>query len=265
MRKFLTGFDLKIIGIIFMVVDHVKTYLGPFIGLPAWVSLLGRFVAPLFVFLMIEGFYYTRDRKKYFIHLFIGGVLMHGINIMHNIFVKGSFANPYTGEFDIFSLLQGQNIFMTLALLLLFIWGIDTLRFTNLKFGKKTLLALGLFLLIPFIFISEGGIYELIMGLIFYFFRGNIKNIVITVILFTSILFAHTLYNYFSIEGIGTLYQVLTFSNEYMMISVLPFIYLYNGKRGGNGSVWQKELFYYFYPIHLIIIYLVQDKFLGLI
>ncbi|MET1943956.1 TraX family protein [Enterococcus faecalis] len=265
MKKVLTGFDLKVIGIIFMVIDHVKSYLGTFIGLPAWVSLLGRFVAPLFVFLMIEGFHHTRDRKKYFIRLFIGGILMYGINIVHNLLIKNSFTNPYTGEFDIFSILQGQNIFMTLALLMLFIWGIDVLRYTSLKFGKKTLLVLGLLLLLPFIFISEGGIYELIMGLIFYFFRGNLKKITIAVMIFTVILFSHTMYNYFSIEGIGTLCQVLTFSNEYMMITVLPFIYLYNGKRGGNGSLWQKELFYYFYPIHLIIIYLLQDKFLGII
>lgn len=265
MKKVLTGFDLKVIGIIFMVVDHVKSYLGTFIGLPAWVSLLGRFVAPLFVFLMIEGFHHTRDRKKYFLRLFVGGILMYGINILHNLLTKDSFINPYTGEFDIFSLLQGQNIFMTLALLVLFFWGIDKLRYSELKRIQKVFLVLGLVFLIPFILISEGGIYELIMALIFYFFRGNLKKTTIAVTIFTVGLFIHTMYNYFSIEGIGTLYQVLTFSNEYMMITVLPFIYLYNGKRGGNGSLWQKELFYYFYPIHLIIIYLLQDKLLGII
>lgn len=46
-----------------------------------------------------------------------------------------------------------------------------------------------------------------------------------------------------------------------MMITVLPFIYLYNGQRGGSGQKWQKNLFYYFYPIHLIIIYILSTIF----
>ena len=78
-----------------------------------------------------------------------------------------------------------------------------------------------------------------------------------------GLLLAHTLFNYFTISYIGSLYQVLTFSNKYMMISVLPFIYYYNGERGGMGARWQKELFYYFYPIHLVVIYLLQDFLIG--
>lgn len=51
---------------------------------------------------------------------------------------------------------------------------------------------------------------------------------------------------FFQIPGMGTLYQVLTVSNQYLMVSVLPFIYWYNGQRGGSGARWQKELFYFF-------------------
>lgn len=88
MKKQLTGFDLKIIGIVFMLIDHIYSYLGYYLGLPKWVSLLGRFVAPLFVFLMVEGFFYTRNRKKYFIRLFTAGILMHVINLIHNLLTK---------------------------------------------------------------------------------------------------------------------------------------------------------------------------------
>lgn len=265
MNKRLSGFDLKLIAIIFMVIDHVNTYLGDYLGLPLWTSLLGRFVAPLFVFLMIEGFHYTHNRRKYFTRLLMGGILMYGINIAHNLLVKESFTNPYTGEFDLFSLLQGQNIFMTLAFLVLFIWGLDTLLKVKLKGWQYPLLIVGLIAILPLILMSEGGIYEIVLALIFYLFRGNMMKITISVLLFSAVLLGHTLFNYATIEGMGTLYQVLTFSNEYMIATVLPFIYLYNGKRGGNGAKWQKELFYYFYPVHLIIIYLLQDVLLGII
>lgn len=86
---------MKIIGIIFMVIDHINIYLGNVLHLPLWVSLLGRFVAPLFIFFIIEGFYYTHSRQKYFLRLFVGGVLMYGINLLSNILMNNT-TNPYT-------------------------------------------------------------------------------------------------------------------------------------------------------------------------
>lgn len=264
MNKFFSGFDLKVIGITFMLIDHVNTYLGTYLEWPLWVSLLGRFVAPLFVFLLVEGFHYTHDRKKYFLRLFIGGLLMYVINIGHQLLIKADPINPYTGKWDPYVYIQDQNIFMTLALLFLFIWGLDTFITKSLQSWQAFRLFLGLCCLLPLILMSEGGIYELIMGLIFYLFRGNMRKISLAVLAFTACLFLHTWFNYLTISGIGTFYQVFTFSNEYMMVAVLPFIYFYNGKRGGSGAAWQQKLFYYFYPIHLIIIYFLQDLLVGL-
>ncbi|MHC5373066.1 TraX family protein [Enterococcus sp. LJL120] len=259
MQKFLSGFDLKIIGIIFMVIDHVNSYLGNFLGWPLWVSLLGRFVAPLFVFMLVEGFQHTSNRQRYFLRLFIGGIGMYGINIAHNLITQTSFVNPYTGEFDVFLLLQGQNIFMTLALLFALIWLLETILKKGLSWQKRILLSFVLILILPFLLFSEGGPYELVMALIFYFFRGQFGKIAIGVSLFSGLLLAHGIFNFLSLPDMGSLYQVLTFDNEFMMITVLPFIYFYNGQRGGSGAVWQRNLFYYFYPLHLIIIYVLRD------
>lgn len=258
--KGLSGFSLKIIGIIFMVIDHINIYLGNVLHLPLWVSLLGRFVAPLFIFFIIEGFYYTHSRQKYFLRLFFGGVLMYGINLLSNILMNNT-TNPYTKQFDVFYLFQGQNIFMTLALVLLWIWILDTMIVNHLHIARYTMLIIALVVIMPFIIISEGGPYELVMGLIFYLFRGNFKRISMGVTIFSILLFVHALMTYFGQVEVGSLYQTLTFDDEYMMITVLPFIYLYNGQRGGNGQKWQKNLFYYFYPIHLIIIYILSNIF----
>ncbi|HCT95370.1 TraX family protein [Vagococcus sp.] len=48
-RRGLSGFDLKIIGIIFMVLDHSYDAFVSF-GAPLWMTLLGRTVAPIFYF-----------------------------------------------------------------------------------------------------------------------------------------------------------------------------------------------------------------------
>lgn len=58
-----TEFTLKLIALAFMVLDHVHTYLG--VG-PEWISLLPRFVAPLFVYFLVEGFFHTHNLEEVF-------------------------------------------------------------------------------------------------------------------------------------------------------------------------------------------------------
>ena len=76
MKRGLDVFKLKLISLVFMITDHVYSYLnGPVHGYqaealwPQWIPLLTRFVSPLFLYLMIEGFYHTRSRKKYLTRL----------------------------------------------------------------------------------------------------------------------------------------------------------------------------------------------------
>lgn len=254
MQKVFSGFTLKIIALVFMLIDHINTYLGPTLHIPNWISLLGRFVAPLFVFLMIESYFHTSSKRKYFTRLFTAGILMHVINILRNILIKTPLNNPFTGNFEFFRILQGQNIFMTLALVFAFIWILDRLKQSQ---GSKVLNILLLIGLILPILISEGGPYELLLGIIFFKFRGNFKKISISVLIFSGLLFAKMFLYY--IQGYpGSFYSLVTFDNEFMICSVLPFIYLYNGKRGGSGKKWEKQLFYYFYPAHLIVLYALQ-------
>lgn len=54
-------------------------------------------------------------------------------------------------------------------------------------------------------------------------------TIIISVWLFSAILLGHILFNYFTIEGRGTTYHVFTFSDEYMIVTVLLFIYPLHG------------------------------------
>lgn len=256
MKKGLTHYQLKWIGIIFMVFDHINTNFGTQLHWPLWFSLVARFVAPLFVFMMIEGFYYTHNRKKYASRLLIGGFAMLMINIIHNFLTTASFTNPFTGQFDPFLVIQGNNIFLTLAWLFLLIWSMDSFRNAK-QLSQKIGLMIACLLLIPLILFSEGSIYELVIGLIFYFFRGNLKRISIGIIAFSLILALHA-YSTFSTGDSGTFYQVFTFDNEYMIFTVLPFLYAYNGKLGGKGTRFDKQFFYYFYPAHLIVLYIIQ-------
>lgn len=58
----LDGNQLKLIAVFFMIFDHIYSYL--FLGvLPAWFSLIARFVTPLFVYMLVEGLSHIKSKE----------------------------------------------------------------------------------------------------------------------------------------------------------------------------------------------------------
>ena len=77
-RKVLDGFWLKMIGFVFTLIDHIGLIFRSNIGETAYTILrdMGRLAMPIFIFLAIEGVYYTRDYWMYFIRLMTMGFLL---------------------------------------------------------------------------------------------------------------------------------------------------------------------------------------------
>lgn len=83
----LSGSTLKLIAIITMLIDHIgastlETYMHFYPEASVkWESiynicrLIGRVAFPIFIFLLIEGFYHTKNRWRYARNLFIFGLL----------------------------------------------------------------------------------------------------------------------------------------------------------------------------------------------
>lgn len=86
-KKGISGSTLKLIAIITMLIDHIGAstlvaymYFHPEASSEWWsvytiMRRIGRIAFPIFIFLLIEGFYHTRNRFKYARNLFIFGVL----------------------------------------------------------------------------------------------------------------------------------------------------------------------------------------------
>ena len=254
-RHGLTSYQLKILAIIFMLIDHLNMYLGDDFGWPAWVGFLGRFVAPLFAFLIVEGYFHTRSKKNYLGRLLLGALIVGVGNIVYNLLTK-AYINPVTHQPDYFLFIGPHNIFLTLAMELILIWSLD-----NVLRHHRIILSLGTLAFSSILMLAfEGGIY--LSPLVSLFFLGqkyqSQRVMVIGIIAWCLLLFGRACLTYQTgTTGEPSLYNYLTFNNEFMMIMVVPLIYLYNGQRGGNGSKFERNLFYYFYPLHLWIIYLV--------
>ena len=237
MKKIINNNTLKIIAIILMLLDHLW---GTIIPGNQWMTLIGRMAFPIFAFLIVEGFFHTSDLKKYMKRLFIFGLISE---IPFNLIYTGSIIFPFH-----------QNVMFTLLLGLLIINEIDKIK-NNKEIKKKIIpiLKIFLFLIISIIGFVDYGVTGVLTIVVFYLFRGfKLAWIgqLISLILLYIVFF----------EGQSVILNI--FNHEYFLplqsIGVLSliFIWLYNGEKGKNNKLI-KYLFYSFYPVHMLVIYLI--------
>ena len=118
----LNGTQLKAIAFFSMLLDHVNNALlvpilegkGFLLQVSNLLSILGRIAFPLFIFFLVEGFFKTRNRRKYLLHLFLFGVISE---VPFDLFTSKVLFNP-----------NGNNMMFTLTLCLSCIWIIDIFK-----------------------------------------------------------------------------------------------------------------------------------------
>lgn len=140
---------LKLIAIISMLIDHIGGAFYPQYPVFRW---LGRLAFPIFCYCLTVGLLYTHDIKKYFGRLLLFAVISQPI---------------YAWKVDptaFWENLTNWNIFFTLILSLLFMWGITRRRWYGVCTAVLTLLTLGIW---NFDYSFTG----VILMLIFYFCR----------------------------------------------------------------------------------------------
>ena len=259
MKKGLNSYQLKLIALCFMILDHLYSKLNwpmheylnwPF--WPQWIPVITRFVSPLFLYLMVDGFYHTRSRQKFLTRLFTAALIMQAGNIVLNYVFHN--VDHYTGKYTFRSLLNGNNIFLTLAVLFAFIWCLE-----NMKQRKKVILNVVLaFLTGAFSLFLEGGFELLPVTLVVWFFHERKALQCVGICVWSGLLLAKALISYFTGSMGTSLYVDLCFDNEWAMFVVIFFILLYNGERGKNTK-FTKYMFYVIYPLHLWILEIVRN------
>lgn len=218
---------LKIIALITMIIDHVGKVF--FDGIEIF-RIIGRLALPIFAFFVAEGFYYTKNRKKYVLTM-LAFTLISWL--------------PFCLAFDL--PFYKSNI---IGIFLLSILGMYL--FEKLRQNKKVwtfwvsfiILYLTVVLVLDFAEIIPEGIFGVLLPLMFFVFRekpvAKFCSASIVLVLMSSIAF---------LDGV----QGLVDFRQFFSLLALVLIFFYNGEKGKANL---KYLFYIGYPAHLSIIYI---------
>lgn len=233
----LTSNMLRILAMAFMICDHLWAKVVPGND---WLTYIGRMTFPIFAFMISEGFIHTKNLRKYIFRL-LGFALVS--EIPFNLFYGGSWFYPYH-----------QNVLFTLLFGLLAITLIDKAKKNR---DKKTIIKTVLLLILlgvaSFIGFVDYGFFGFLTVIMFYLFRSFpfawLAQLA-AMILFNVVLFEGQL---IPVEIFGKTYEIA--AQGFAVFSLIP-IWLYGGRKGKSNKILQYG-FYAFYPVHMLIIWLV--------
>ena len=236
--RFLNSNTLRLVADLLMISDHVWATAMSFGN---WMTYIGRMAFPIFAFQIAEGFVHTKNFKKYALRLLAFALISE---IPFNLFYSSRWFNPYH-----------QNVMFTLLLGLLAIKVIDNLKKDiSPKNIGKSLLWLALIAVGGTLGFVDYGFLGVLTVVMFYLCRGYrftpilqlIGMILINIVFFEGQVFIFDVF--------GKTVEIP--SQGFAVFSLIP-IWLYNGKKGKSSKVLQYG-FYAFYPVHMLILYLIK-------
>ena len=227
--QFLTSFSLKITALVTMLIDHVGLLFFP--QYPVF-RMIGRLSFPIYCFLLSQGFIYTKNRGKYLLRLLIFGFISA---VPHTLFI---YSEPF------WKVGQSINVMFELAAGFVVLILLDKAK--KRRNSKSLNAAVKLTCLTLCLFVSLAaqllnfsyGAYGILLIAGFYLFSENARLQCLNLFVCTFLY-----YLVFSVEL--QLYAVF----------VCPLFICFNGKK---GKPLFKYIFYFFYPLHLLVLYLIK-------
>lgn len=233
----LSSFTLHVLAMAFMLCDHVWAAVLPQYRI---LTCIGRIAFPIFAFMAVEGYFYTKNLKKYLSRLFLFALISE---IPFNLFYGGNL----TG-------LSHQNVLWTFLLGLLLVHMVETTKHKG-KVWLTVLASIGAILIglivgtVTMVDYYGAGVLTV---LVFYFFRGKkwwcyLGQLVGMYYVNVELLGGF----YYPIYPFGIYFELE--EQSLAMLSLIP-IWLYRGRQGYHAK-WFQQFCYWFYPVHMLILY----------
>lgn len=224
MHMTLSRNQLKWIAIWTMVIDHIGYLLIPQSTMPVLYHIMrgiGRLSFPLICFLLVQGFTYTHSRGKYLARLWCFALVSE---VPYDLAFSGKMAAW-----------SSQNIFFTLGIGLVVLWGMAEME-KRLEGVQKCVVD---------IMILFGG-----MGLA-VLFRGDYSMWGILMI----VAFYVCRYDFEMLLWVFPLICLCQSWLETAAVLALPAVRLYSPRKQEGVTKLPKGFFYWFYPVHLLVLW----------
>lgn len=227
--KLLSGAQLKYIAFTSMLIDHVNKALvypnlngGILLVISDIFDVLGRIAFPIFMFLLIEGYFRSTNRWKY-----LGMLLLFGLisEIPYDMFASASYFEP-----------NWNNIMFTLALILAIVWSIDTLK------EKMGIRWRKLWYFISVVIVGAGCLVSMNLGLDYEYH---------------AVLIGYFLYIFHEKPVWAIPFCYLSIYKEPWALLGFGLSLTYNGERGRQNKIVN----YLFYPVHLFVLGMIRIDF----
>ena len=236
----ITSASLHMMAMFFMLCDHLW---GTIVPGNDWLTCIGRISFPIFAFMIVEGYFHTKNLKKYVYRLLVFALLSE---IPFNLAMGSSIFYPIH-----------QNVLWSFLISIGLIYLNEKAKATRkiwqqIVTGCITLILgylLGILTMVDF---YHAGILTV---LVFYFFRQRKWWC------YFGQLFCLW---YINTELLGGLaYEIQLFGETYFilrqgfaLLALIP-IWLYRGRQGYHNKIFQ-YICYTFYPIHLLVLGLIK-------
>lgn len=234
----LTANMLREVAVILMLSDHIWATAMSFGN---WMTYIGRIAFPIFAFQIAQGFIHTSNFKKYALRLLSFAVITE---IPFNLFYSSRWFNPYH-----------QNVLFTLLLGLLAISVIDKVKKNHTaKNVALSVLWLVLICLASVIGFVDYGFLGMITVVMFYLLRDFpfawlaqlVAMVLINIVFFEG--------QVVPVEVLGRVFEIPT--QGFAVFALIP-IWFYGGRKGRSSKIMQYG-FYAFYPLHMLVLYLIK-------
>ena len=223
----LSNNQLKIIAMISMLIDHIGHTLFPNVII---LRILGRIAFPIFAYMIAEGCLHTKNRLKYLLHLLILGL---GCQIVYFIAMGSLY----------------QGILLTFSLSIILIYTLDYF------IKKKNVLSFIIAILTTLLIITISGVLPYFFKKSGFEFDYGLIGVFAPVLIYYA---KHKLFKLIAVTICIVLLAIQYNSIEIYSLIALLFLVLYNNKRGKYNL---KYMFYIFYPLHLVVVYLLSLMF----
>ena len=268
-----SSFWIKVVALLLMTIDHVSKFLqinevSPQIS--GIFEAIGRIGFPLFILLLVEGVRHTKHFGKYMLRLgILGGTILVAQVIIHHCFMD--IYGVYSPIIDLLLcaltiyLLKQKNKKSFLAIIpILYI----ITSYVVMSLEDSMNIDIWIF---PFYLRSGYNIFGLLLSLGFFYaypatklmmryFGNSVENLENTGY---ERVFVNTLMCFTVFFSVLIIYLLTVFTNIYVFPDTQPyaiiaaiFLFLYSGELGYSKK-WFKYGAYVYFPLHLIIIFLI--------